>query len=117
MLQSTEALFDSIGDLIQVNVLNFDDKLAINVDQPQFSSAILNLLLNARDAMEGKGLIDVKVSEQLITQHDSLNLETGSYVQVVVSDTGKRDDQRAARAFVRTVLHHQTSDNGKRAWG
>ena len=89
MLQSTEALFDSIGDLIQVNVLNFDETLAINVDQPQFSSAILNLLLNARDAMEGQGLVDVKVSEQLITEPNSLALEAGDYVRVEVSDTGK----------------------------
>ena len=114
MLQSTEALFDSIGDLIQVNVLNFDDKLAINVDQPQFSSAILNLLLNARDAMEGKGLIDVKVSEQLITQPNSLNLDTGSYVQVVVSDTGKgmtkEQLERSCEPFFTTKL--QTTGTG-----
>ena len=89
MLQSTEALFDSIGDLIQVNVLNFDETLAINVDQPQFSSAILNLLLNARDAMEGRGLVDVKVSEQLITESNSSGLDAGEYVRVEVLDTGK----------------------------
>ena len=89
MLQSTEALFDSIGDLIQVNVLNFDETLAINVDQPQFSSAILNLLLNARDAMEGRGLVDVKVSEQLITEPNSRGLDAGEYVRVEVLDTGK----------------------------
>ena len=77
MLQSTEALFDSIGDLIQVNVLNFDETLVINVDQAQFSSSILNLLLNARDAMEGKGLVDVKVSEQQIKEPNILALKAG----------------------------------------
>ena len=106
MLQSTEALFDSIGDLIQVNVLNFDDTLAINVDQPQFSSAILNLLLNARDAMEGQGLVDVKVSEQLITEPNSRGLDAGEYVRVEVLDTGKgmtnQQVERACEPFFTT---------------
>ena len=106
MLQSTEALFDSIGDLIQVNVLNFDDTLAIDVDQPQFSSSILNLLLNARDAMEGKGLVDVKVSEQLVTVTDSPNLRPGKYVQIQVVDTGKgmtaKQLERACEPFFTT---------------
>ena len=106
MLQSTEALFDSIGDLIQVNVLNFDKTLAINVDQPQFSSAILNLLLNARDAMGDQGLVDVKVSEQLITEPNSLGLEVGEYVRVEVLDTGngmtKEQLERSCEPFFTT---------------
>ena len=89
MLESTEALFDSIGDLIKVNILNLDETLAINVDQAQFSSSILNLLLNARDAMAGQGLIDIKISEQAFSDSNNLSLETGEYVSVEVADSGK----------------------------
>ena len=89
MLESTQELFDSVSDSVQVNLLKFDETLAINVDQSHFSSSILNLLLNARDSMEGAGLIEISVTDKTISKTNSLQLRGGDYVCIEVCDTGK----------------------------
>ena len=99
MLDSTRELFASVNDSTQVSVLKFDETLAINVDKRQFSSSILNLLLNARDSMGGAGLIEVRVSKHTIFQPNSLQLQAGDYVCIKVSDSGKgMDDEQLQRA-------------------
>ena len=99
MLDSTRELFASVNDSTQVSVLKFDETLAINVDPRQFSSSILNLLLNARDSMGGTGLIEVRVSKHSISQPNSLQLQAGDYVCIEVSDSGKgMDDEQLQRA-------------------
>ena len=99
LLESTQELFGSVRDSTQVSVLGFDETLAIDVDQAQFSSSILNLLLNARDSMEGTGLIEIRVTEQTIPKPNSLQLQAGDYVCIEVSDTGKgMSDEQLQRA-------------------
>ena len=99
MLDSTRELFGPVSDSTQVSMLKFDETLAINVDPRQFSSSILNLLLNARDSMGGTGLIEVRVSKQTISQPNSLQLQAGDYVCIEVSDSGKgMDDEQLQRA-------------------
>ena len=99
MLDSTRELFGPVSDSTQVSVLKFDETLAINVDPRQFSSSILNLLLNARDSMGGTGQIEVRVSKHTISQPNSLQLQAGDYVCIEVSDSGKgMDDEQLQRA-------------------
>ena len=106
MLDSTQALFSSVRESTQVVVMPFDETLAINVDQRQFSSSILNLLLNARDSMEGTGVIEIQVSKQAIPEPNSLQLQAGDYVCIEVSDAGKGMNeeqlQRACEPFFTT---------------
>ena len=66
----------------------------INVDPAQFESAILNLVVNARDAMPGGGQITVtSESVQLVDSHaPSVNLRAGPYVVIAVTDTGSGID-------------------------
>jgi signal transduction histidine kinase len=63
----------------------------IDVDAPQFQSALINLLRNAEDAMEGEGVVlltsdVVNVDEAYLAQE--LDVLPGRYVRVSVSDTG-----------------------------
>ncbi|MEG3164175.1 PAS domain-containing protein [Sphingomonas sp. PB2P19] len=60
------------------------------VDPPQLENAILNLCINARDAMPGGGRLTIETANRWIDartgkQHD---LEPGQYVSLCVSDTG-----------------------------
>ena len=99
MLDLTHKLFGPVSDSTQLSMLEFDETLAVNVDPRQFSSSILNLLLNARDSMGGTGLIEVRVSKHTISQPNSLQLEAGDYVCIEVSDSGKgMDDEQLQRA-------------------
>lgn len=64
----------------------------INADRTSLESSILNLILNARDAMEGKGTLTIETLNARIDQHytDSRNEEIspGRYVMLAISDTG-----------------------------
>ncbi|WP_248304712.1 ATP-binding protein [Breoghania sp. L-A4] len=60
------------------------------VDPAQLESAILNLVINARDAMPGGGTVIVETSHVDVTEGDEdyRAVPPGSYVMVSVSDSG-----------------------------
>ncbi len=73
------------------------------VDVAQFQNALLNLALNARDAMRAGGRLTIEVSKANLDQDYALmypDVRMGRYVLVTVSDTGvgMSDDVRR-RAF------------------
>ncbi len=64
----------------------------INADPSQIQQIILNLALNARDAMPEKGELTVRIctslAEDIKTIDKEIRLPSGSYALIVVSDTG-----------------------------
>lgn len=74
------------------------------VDSNQLELALLNLFVNARDAMTGGGTIVVSAEEKDVTRASSLT--AGRYVRISVSDTGEGMDEatvtRAAEPFFTT---------------
>ncbi|MEO1200176.1 MAG: PAS-domain containing protein [Pseudomonadota bacterium] len=60
------------------------------VDPGQLENALLNLALNARDAISGPGRIVFGVSEAELTGHevDPPQLDLGRYIRIEVEDTG-----------------------------
>ena len=71
------------------------------IDANQFEVAILNLALNAREAMPGGGRLMITAINMAITRGDMRpDLPAGDYVQVDVADTGTgMTPEVAARAF------------------
>jgi signal transduction histidine kinase/ActR/RegA family two-component response regulator len=71
------------------------------IDPNQFETAILNLALNARDAMPGGGRLLIAASNRVVTPGPGpLDLPAGDYVAVVVTDSGRgMSDDVLARAF------------------
>jgi PAS domain S-box-containing protein len=72
----------------------------IDIDSPQFQSALLNLLRNAEDAMNTPGVILVStevvdVDEAYLAQE--IDVSRGRYVRVSVSDTGVGMSEEARR--------------------
>jgi len=60
------------------------------VDPPQLENALLNLCINARDAMTSGGTLRISCQDHPLapTQAASLQLAPGDYLQIVVEDTG-----------------------------
>lgn len=61
------------------------------VDRPLLENALLNLALNARDAMQGEGKLTIVLDNKDASdpgEAEKLELEPGHYVSVAVSDTG-----------------------------
>ncbi len=81
----------TLGERIKLSVTTADELSPIRVDPAQLESAILNLSVNARDAMpEGGELIIEARNQQIDATYAAQNPEAvpGDYVLVAVSDTG-----------------------------
>ena len=64
------------------------------VDSNQLELALLNLALNARDAMPSGGTLTIRAAEEVISQNSAdMALRAGEYVRVGVSDTGVGMDE------------------------
>jgi PAS domain S-box-containing protein len=68
-------------------------------DANQLESALLNLAVNARDAMGDGGRLVVEAAARSLGSHNDLDLPAGDYVSLAVVDTGAgMDDETLARA-------------------
>ena len=75
-------------------------------DTSQFETALLNLCVNARDAMPDGGVIGISARAETLDGDNTLDLPPGTYVRVAVTDTGEGMDAetlaRAAEPFFTT---------------
>jgi PAS domain S-box-containing protein len=94
-----ELLQRSIGPTIQVNT-QFPLQLApAFADGNQLELAVLNLIVNARDAMPEGGTITIAAREERMIPEQTSGLAPGPYICLSVSDTGEgMDEQTLARA-------------------
>jgi len=91
----------TLGETITVEVDCADDLPNVFVDPGELDTAILNLALNARDAMPRGGTLQLSMRERTVgTDEGTLELAPGSYVAMTVSDTGLgMTPEVLARAF------------------
>ncbi|MEQ1779866.1 MAG: PAS domain S-box protein [Hyphomonadaceae bacterium] len=85
-----EMLQRAIGKQIQVRMHLSDDPGIIETDIDQFETAILNLAVNARDAMPDGGILDIE-TEGVRFEDDPRTAQEappGEYLRVSISDTG-----------------------------
>ncbi|MHC8377182.1 ATP-binding protein [Pseudomonas sp. MDT1-16] len=86
-----ELLQRSINESIQLDMQLNEQLWVAEADPNQLESALLNLVINARDAMPDGGKLVVKTSNQHLdiefTEAQS-NLQPGDYVVLSVTDTG-----------------------------
>ncbi len=91
MLESSADVIGRIvGDAITTHWSLDREAGTIRVDYGQFEQMILNLAMNARDAMTAGGQlsIEVTVSDVASEQASQLNVEPGTYVAIRFTDTG-----------------------------
>jgi PAS domain S-box-containing protein len=91
VLETVKLLRPTLGEQIQIDPLLADDTWPALVDPNQLSTAILNLALNARDAMPNGGSLAVETKNVYLDQaYADMHVEVkpGSYVMIAVSDTG-----------------------------
>jgi signal transduction histidine kinase/CheY-like chemotaxis protein len=70
------------------------------VDRTQFETALLNLVVNARDAIDGEGRVVIETRNVVLHSRSFPDLPAGDYVLVSVSDAGRgMTPEVAARAF------------------
>lgn len=86
-----EMITRSVGDAVQVEFDLAENLWNCRVDPTQAEVAILNVLINARDAMTGGGTVRITTANRTVTvntDRDIGPLREGRYASIAVSDTG-----------------------------
>jgi PAS domain S-box-containing protein len=93
-------LIDSTsGPRVDVRVSLPDDLPLAQADPNQLEMAVLNLAVNARDAMAESGVLTISAAAEAAKPGNPHGLRAGDYVRVAVSDTGQgMDEATLARA-------------------
>ncbi len=77
-----------VGPRVQI-ILDIPEAFCINVDTNQFDTALVNLALNARDAMQGNGRLTISLrSAERIPAIRERTETPGAFVAITVEDTG-----------------------------
>lgn len=89
LLETTGLLRRLIGEHIELVVLPAEELGPIKADPLQIEQVLINLAVNARDAMPHGGLLTIGTQLlELAAQEGPPALPAGSYAQLTVSDTG-----------------------------
>ncbi|MEM9198076.1 MAG: ATP-binding protein [Pseudomonadota bacterium] len=80
-----------MGERVELKIDNGADLWPVRVDERQFEQVIMNLVVNARDAMPNGGRVEIRTRNTTIDapiERDSATVPAGDYVLVDVLDTG-----------------------------
>ncbi len=93
----SELLHRTLGEIIEVETVLASGLWRVEADPNQLENAILNLAVNARDAMPGGGKLTIETSNTHLDHGyvaQNSEVSPGQYVVICVSDTGSGMDQR-----------------------
>jgi PAS domain S-box-containing protein len=99
---SAEVLERIVGSNVMLE-LSLDGGVGnIKVDADQFEQMVLNLTINARDAMPNGGRLEISARDVFLdpTQGEEMNLPEGRYAMFAIADTGEgMDEETQQRCF------------------
>ncbi len=80
----------TLTENIDIRIDVGDDLWPVEIDPVQFEVSVLNLAINARDAMPDGGCLTIEADNRELDEDyaDEAKIEPGKYVCVAVSDTG-----------------------------
>jgi signal transduction histidine kinase len=95
----SELLERSLGSQAQLEITMPPGLPPVRADENQLELALLNLSVNARDAMPDGGVIRIGASTEQVKSSDANGLAPGLYLCLTVRDTGEgMDEETLARA-------------------
>ena len=91
-----------IGEHIQLRTQLSPNDVVVRADRTNLEQVLINLVVNARDAMPEGGLLSVSTRQVMLGDEEAAarELTSGAYVKLTVTDTGTgMDENTRARAF------------------
>jgi PAS domain S-box-containing protein len=91
MIESEKLLRRTLGEQLEIELCLENDVWPALVDPTQLTTALLNLAVNARDAMPDGGKLTLETKNVILDQsyaRANAEVQAGDYVMVAVSDTG-----------------------------
>jgi PAS domain S-box-containing protein len=84
----SDLLTHTLGGLVSIEWRLADDVSDTFADQAQLELALVNLIINARDAMPQGGTVIVSAENRRVSANEVPGLAAGDYVRLCVHDTG-----------------------------
>ncbi|RKH93351.1 response regulator [Corallococcus sp. AB038B] len=81
----------ALGEDVEVETVIAGGLWNTSVDRNQLENVILNLAINARDAMDGRGKLTIEAGNAMLDDHYAMmhpEVTAGQYVLLAISDTG-----------------------------
>jgi CheY-like chemotaxis protein len=99
----SEFIRRTLGEEVDLEVVGSAGLWQVEADQGELEAAILNLVVNARDAMPEGGKLSIETSNAFLDEaycRDQMDIKAGQYVLIAVTDTGSGMDREVLdRAF------------------
>ena len=115
----SELLHRTLGETVTIETVLAGGLWKAAIDPNQLENAILNLAVNARDAMPDGGRLTIETANCHLDEHyieqTGAEIAAGQFVMVAVSDSGSGMSDRGDEPRVRAVLHHQAGRRRHRA--
>jgi signal transduction histidine kinase len=89
--ETIELLKRTLGEAIEIELIFGEKPWPVEIDTGQFENALINLAVNARDAMKGSGKLTIETGNVILDDSYALKhpeVAEGPYVLVTISDTG-----------------------------
>ena len=101
LLKDTEPLLRrAVGEAVSLIVAPSAADAVVSIDPSQFEAALMNLVVNARDATPSGGMIRIETLPVTLKARQVEELPAGDYLCIAVHDTGAgMDAATSARAF------------------
>lgn len=87
----SEMLHRALGETVRIETVLSDNLWHVQADRNQLENALLNLAINARDAMQADGTLTVRATNRVLDDafcRGKPELSPGEYVEFSVADTG-----------------------------
>jgi len=84
----SDLLDRTLGERIRVEVDLAPETWPTYVDPHQLENAIVNLAVNARDAMDAQGMMRIATNNVTLAANEVGDVRAGDYVKISVTDTG-----------------------------
>jgi signal transduction histidine kinase len=89
----------AVGEAVTLRIVNSENLWSTRLDPVQLEAALLNLAVNARDAMPQGGVLTIETANVHV-RDGSVGVPPGRYVRLCVTDTGTgMEPEIAKRAF------------------
>src|SRR6266850_2312222 len=91
VIEAARLLRPTLGEQVEIESMLAHDSAPALIDPSQLSTAILNLALNARDAMPNGGKLTLETRNVVLDENYaamSSEVNPGNYVMIAVSDSG-----------------------------
>lgn len=95
-----ELLKRTLGSTIEANLILTSDPWPVLIDVTQFGNALINIAVNARDAMPQGGKLTIETSNIMLDDAYTLmrpDVTPGPYVLIAISDTGSGMSQETVK--------------------